>query len=85
MPRDVPEDPAGWRTLGEVIRLQAESVEPWRYHWKGQLSVEDPQYLSGLYRRRIVVQEFEPFESAGAPEAPLQDRSRLVSAHAVPI
>ncbi len=85
MPQDLPEDPAGWRTLSEVIRLQAESVEPWRYHWKGQLRIDDPQYLSGLYRRRIVVQEFEPFESAGAPDVPLQDRSRLVSAHAVPI
>ena len=85
MPHDLPEDPAGWRTLGEAIRLQAESVEPWRYHWKGQLRVDDRQYLSGHYRRRIVVQEFEPFESAGAPDTPLEDRSRLVSAHAVPI
>ena len=85
MPHDLPEDPAGWRTLGEAIRLQADSVEPWRYHWKGQLRIDDPQYLSRHYRRRIVVQEFEPFDFAGAPDVPLEDRSRLVSAHAVTI
>lgn len=85
MLRDLPEDPLAWRTLGEAILLQAESVEPWRYHWKGQLHIDDPQYLSRAYLRRIVVQEFEPFESAGATDVPLHDRSRLVSAHAVPI
>ncbi|MCP4381804.1 MAG: hypothetical protein GY798_10405 [Hyphomicrobiales bacterium] len=85
MPRDQPEDPAAWRALGDPVHLQPETLEPWRYHWRGQLRVDDPQHLSRLYRRRIVVQEFEPFETAGAPDIPLADRARLLSAHAVPI
>ena len=82
---DAPDDPAGWRPLGEPIYLQAEALEPWRYHWKGTMRIDDPRYLSRLYRRRIVVEEFEPFESAGGSNMSIEERSRLVSANAIPI
>jgi hypothetical protein len=85
MPQNLPEDPAGWQPLGNAVRLQAESLEPWRYHWMGQLRIDDPRFLSRRYRRRIVVREFEPFQSAGMPAVPLEDRSRLVSAHTLAI
>lgn len=85
MPQNLPEDPAGWRPLGNPVRLQAEALEPWRYHWMGQLRIDDLRYLSRRYRRRIVVREFEPFQSAGMPAVPLEDRSRLVSAHTLAI
>ena len=85
MPQELPEDLAGWRPLGDAVRLQAESPEPWRYHWQGELRIDDPQYRSSIYRRRIVVREFEPFVSAGTAAVPIEDRSRLVSAHALAI
>ena len=85
MPQELPEDLAGWRPLGDAVHLQAESPEPWRFHWQGILRIDDPQYLSSIYRRRIVVREFEPFISAGTAAFPLEDRSRLVSAHALAI
>jgi hypothetical protein len=60
-------------------------VEAWRYHWTGQVRIADPDFLSSHWRRRLVIQEFEPFDHDGPPDVPLADHSRLVSAHAVPL
>lgn len=81
----LPETAASWRPLGEPVILKASSTETWRYHWTGQVRIDDQRLLAIRWRRRLVIQEFEPFESAGGPDVPLADRSRLISAHAVPI
>jgi hypothetical protein len=81
----LPADAASWRQLGAPITLKPSPVEPWRYHWTGQVRIDDREFLSARWRRRLVIQEFEPFDQTGSPDVPLADRSRLISAHAVPI
>lgn len=85
MPRNTPEDVAAWRPLDITTRLQPDTVEPWRFHWKGQLRIDNVEYLSRRWRRRIVIREYEVFSSDGDKSLPLSDRSRLVSAHSVGI
>jgi len=81
----LPETTALWRTVGEPVILRPSSVEAWRYHWTGQVRIEDPDFQSSRWRRRLVIQEFEPFDPDAPQGVPLADRSRLVSAHAVPL
>jgi hypothetical protein len=81
----VPEDAVSWRPLGAAITLEPSMAEPWRYHWNGQVRIEDAAFLSPRWRRRLVIREFEPFDQTGATNGPLADRSRLISAHTVPI
>lgn len=49
----------------------------------GQIAIK--KFLSLHYRRRLVIQEFEPFPPVDSGSVPLADRSRLISAHAIPI
>lgn len=84
MPSAVPDDVAAWRGLGDAVILEASSLEPWLFQWRGAISITDQQYLSSRHwRRRLVVREFEPFNVDSTQN--LEDRSRLVSAHVVPI
>ena len=83
--RALPEKTALWRPVGEPVILRPSSVEAWRYHWTGQVHIENPDFLSSRWRRRLVIQEFEPFDPDAPQGVPLADRSRLVSAHAVPL
>lgn len=84
MPSALPEDDAAWRPVGNPVILESNSVEPWLYQWRGTIAIADPQYLSSRqWRRRLVVREFEPFDSTDTQS--LADRSRLVSAQVVPI
>jgi hypothetical protein len=85
MPAAQPESAAVWRPLGAAATLATSSPERWRYHWTGQVRIADRQFLSLRWRRRLVIQEFEPFDSGSRPELPLADRSRLIFAHTVPI
>jgi hypothetical protein len=81
----LPEDAASWRPLGKPVTLTPTPVEPWRYHWTAQIRIAELEFLSARWRRRLVIREFEPFDQTGAQNATLADRSRLISAHAVPI
>lgn len=81
----MPDDAVSWRTLGAAITLKPSPVGPWRYHWHGQVRIEDPGFLSPRWRRRLVIREFEPFDQTGSHNGPLADRSRLISAHMVSI
>jgi hypothetical protein len=83
--KSLPEDTALWRPVGEPVILRPSSVEAWRYHWTGQVRIADPEFLSSHWRRRLVIQEFEPFDHNGPQDVSLADRSRLISAHAVPL
>lgn len=85
MENTLPEDAASWRPLGAPITLTPSPVEAWRYHWNGQVRIEDPGFLSQRWRRRLVISEFEPFDQTDSHDGPLADRSRLISAHTVPI
>lgn len=85
MPGNLPEDAAAWRAHGASIVLSPELVEPWRYHWSGLVEIEDEDLLSTRWRRRLVIEEFEPFEVSEAKNIPLADRSRLITAHTVGI
>ncbi len=82
MERALPWDAASWRPLGEPVRLTPSRLEAWRYHWSGELRVTDFEYLSGHWRRRLVIREFECFDPACPDDEPL-DNLRLISAHAV--
>ena len=81
----LPEDAVSWRPLGPAVTLTSSTEEPWRYQWTGQIRLIDQKVQSQHYRRRLVIQEFEPFSSVDSDSVPLADRSRLISAHAVPI
>ena len=83
--KSLSEDTAIWRPAGEPVTLRPASVEAWRYHWTGQVRIQDPDFISSHWRRRLVIQEFEPFDYIGPQDVPLADRSRLISAHAVPL
>lgn len=85
MPSNLAEDAAAWRVHGASVILRPELVEPWRYHWSGLVEIEDEELLSTHWRRRLVIEEFEPFEVSGAERIPLADRSRLITAHTVHI
>ena len=85
MPVDAPEDPAAWRMAGEPTQLTADALEPWHFRWQGRAIIDDADFLTRHWRRRLVVQEFEPFEVAGGNDVPLADRARLVFAQTVPL
>lgn len=85
MDRALPENAVSWRPLGPAVTLTSSSEEPWRYQWTGRLRLEDRKFLSHYYRRRLVIQEFEPFTRVDRDGVAPADRSRLISAHAVPI
>jgi hypothetical protein len=82
---DAPEDLAAWRMASEPIELIADALEPWHYQWRGRVAIDDADLLTRHWRRRLVIQEFEPFASAAGDDLPLADRSRLVYAQAVPL
>ena len=85
MPRNTPEDVAAWRPLGPGVELNADAVEPWRFHWTGRVKIVDFEYLSRLWRRRLLIREYEVFPNGGIDDMPIADRSRLISAHSVNI
>lgn len=81
----MPEDAVSWRPLGAAITLKPSPVEAWRYHWTGRIQIHDREFLAQRWRRRLVIQEFEPFNQTDSRDVPLADRARLISVHALPI
>ena len=85
MSKATPEEAAAWRPLGEAVSLETATKSPYHFQWFGQLRIDDARFLSDDRRRRLVVREYEPFETDGGTGAPLHERARLISAHAVRI
>ena len=42
----LPKDTALWRPIGKPVTLTPSSVEAWRYHWTGQVRIENMDFLS---------------------------------------
>jgi hypothetical protein len=76
LPRDAGKDSIAWRPVTGPVRLDTASDEPWRYLWSTSIRVEEPDYLANTWRRRLVVEEVEPFPG-GATNAD----ARLVTLH----
>jgi hypothetical protein len=85
MPITQPDDPAAWRAASEPVQLSADAIEPWHFQWGGRVEIADTDLLTRHWRRRLVIQEFEPFASAAGDDLPVAERSRLVYAQTVPL
>ncbi len=85
MPIAQPDDPAAWRAASEPVQLSADAIEPWHFQWGGRVEIADTDLLTRHWRRRLVIQEFEPFASAAGDDLPVAERSRLVYAQTVPL
>ena len=77
IPRDATPDSLAWQRVGDALTLDTASEEPWHFQWSGTLKLAETDYLSLRWRRRLVVEEFDPFDGSGN----IEDRSRLVSVH----
>jgi len=78
LPRDAGGDAIAWRQITAPVRLDAQSDEPWRYLWSAAIRIDDPDYLSNTWRRRLVVEEVDPFSGDSTTEG-----ARLVTLHTV--
>jgi hypothetical protein len=83
MSKATPEETAAWRPLGEGVILEAATRSPYLFQWSGRIRIDDARFLTGDWRRRLVVREYEPFETDGGGDGPLDERARLISAHVV--
>jgi hypothetical protein len=83
MSKATPEETAAWRPLGEGVILEAATRSPYLFQWSGRIRIDDARFLTGDWRRRLVVREYEPFETDCGADVPLDERARLISAHVV--